>query len=141
MTSAPKWILPLEISMDPQIPPASSNESTYILTPLVQDGTSGLQEVSGAPLSPDRPVGFACPSKMLVMAYYPDWIASDFPPNKTDFSRFDWIDFAFAVPNSNFDLEWDEPKRAPTLLKALVHSAHAQGAKVKLSIGGWTGSK
>jgi len=78
---------------------------------------------------------------MLVMAYYPDWIGLDFPPDKIDFSRFDWIDFAFAVPNSDFDLEWDEPKNASLLLKELVLAAHTHGAKAKLSIGGWTGSK
>lgn len=75
------------------------------------------------------------------MAYYPDWVGDTFPPEKIDMSRFDWIDFAFAVPNSSFALTWDEPKRGPDLLKRLVTAAHARGTKVKLSLGGWTGSK
>ncbi|KAJ2967315.1 hypothetical protein NUW54_g13538 [Trametes sanguinea] len=36
-------------------------------------------------------------SRPLLMAYYPDWAGDAFPPEKVDFSRFDWIDFAFAV--------------------------------------------
>jgi len=84
---------------------------------------------------------FFCPAKKLVMAYYPDWVGDTFPPEKIDMTRFDWIDFAFAVPNSKFALTWDEPKKGPDLLKRLVNKAHANGTKVKLSLGGWTGSK
>lgn len=84
--------------------------------------------------------GSACPSRMLVMAYYPDWVGSSFPPSRIDFKRVDWIDFAFAVPAEDFSLTWDDPT-GPTLLENLVSSAHSMGAKVKLSIGGWTGSK
>ncbi|KAH9482401.1 Chitinase A1 [Psilocybe cubensis] len=74
------------------------------------------------------------------MAYYPDWVGSTFPPTRIDFKRVDWIDFAFAVPTEDFSLTWDDPT-GPTLLEDLVSSAHSMGAKVKLSIGGWTGSK
>ncbi|KAA1466348.1 glycoside hydrolase family 18 protein [Dentipellis sp. KUC8613] len=75
------------------------------------------------------------------MAYYPDWVADSFPPEKVDFSRFDWIDFAFAVPNERFGLGFDGTSAGPDLLRRLVAAAHAKGKKVKLSIGGWTGSK
>ncbi|KAF9484028.1 glycoside hydrolase family 18 protein [Pholiota conissans] len=74
------------------------------------------------------------------MAYYPDWLGTSFSPSQIDFMLFDWIDFAFAVPNENFELTWDEAS-APQLLKELVTAAHGAGRKVKLSIGGWTGSK
>ena len=74
----------------------------------------------------------------LVMAYYPDW--ASFEPEKIDFKRFDWIDFAFAVPDRNFNLKWDDPK-APGMLRRLVSTAHAGSKKAKLSIGGWSGSK
>lgn len=77
----------------------------------------------------------------LVMTYYPDWVADSFPPEKIDFSRFDWIDFAFAVPDQNYGLGWDGSSSAPDLLGRLVSLAHGKGKKVKLSIGGWTGSK
>jgi GH18 family chitinase len=77
----------------------------------------------------------------LLMAYYPDWYAESFPPEKVNFGKFDWIDFAFAIPNSQFGLSWDDPETAPDLLARLVSVAHLHGKKVKLSIGGWTGSK
>ncbi|KAF9569320.1 glycoside hydrolase [Agrocybe pediades] len=78
---------------------------------------------------------------MLVMAYYPDWMGDSFPPSKIDFQRFDWIDFAFAVPKADASLAWDDPVSGPTLLEELVTSAHSHNSYVKLSIGGWTGSR
>jgi len=86
-------------------------------------------------------VSATCASKKLIMAYYPDWVGSTFPPERIDFTRFDWIDFAFAVPNAKFALTWDDPQTSPDLLKRLVKSAHSHGTKVKLSLGGWSGSK
>ncbi|PSS35454.1 hypothetical protein PHLCEN_2v1609 [Hermanssonia centrifuga] len=80
-------------------------------------------------------------AKRQVMAYYPDWAAGTFPPEKIDFNRFDWIDFAFAVPNADFSLGWDGSDDAPDLLRRLVAAAHGSGKYVKLSVGGWTGSK
>ncbi|KAH9006963.1 glycoside hydrolase family 18 protein [Lactarius hatsudake] len=71
------------------------------------------------------------------MAYYPGWVAEDFPPESIDFSRFDWIDFAFAEPDENFTLAQGE---SDTLLR-LVGVAHQKSKKVKLSVGGWDGSK
>lgn len=77
----------------------------------------------------------------LVMAYYPDWASYSLPPEKIEFGRFDWIDFAFALPDQSFALTWDDPVNAPALLHRLVASAHAADRSVKLSIGGWTGSQ
>jgi hypothetical protein len=73
----------------------------------------------------------------LVMAYYPGWVADVFPPERIDFSRFDWIDFAFAEPDGNFTLSRD----GSNILSRLVSVAHQKGKKVKLSVGGWDGSK
>ncbi|EMD40796.1 glycoside hydrolase family 18 protein [Gelatoporia subvermispora B] len=81
------------------------------------------------------------PARPLIMAYYPDWAADTYPPEKIDFGRLDWIDFAFAVPDGKFDMQWDGSDDAPELLTRLVTAAHASGTKVKLSVGGWTGSK
>ncbi|KAI0092710.1 glycoside hydrolase superfamily [Irpex rosettiformis] len=75
------------------------------------------------------------------MAYYPEWAASAFPPENIDFARFDWIDFAFAVPTQNFGLGWDGDDDSADLLRRLVSAAHQNGKRVKLSVGGWTGSK
>lgn len=77
----------------------------------------------------------------LVMAYYPDWAADKLAPEDIDFDRFDWIDYAFALPDENFALAWDNPELSPALLKRLVDAAHVAGKHVKLSVGGWTGSK
>ena len=76
-----------------------------------------------------------------MMAYYPEWTASAFPPEKVDFNRFDWVDFAFAIPTANFTLAWDGADDAPGMLRRLVAAAHGGGKHVKLSVGGWTGSK
>ncbi|KAI0719635.1 glycoside hydrolase [Cerioporus squamosus] len=75
------------------------------------------------------------------MAYYPDWVSGEYPPEKIDFGRFDWIDFAFAVPDESYNLSWDGSDDAPDTLRRLVQLAHARGKCVKLSVGGWTGSR
>ncbi|KAI0723219.1 glycoside hydrolase [Earliella scabrosa] len=75
------------------------------------------------------------------MAYYPEWVTDEYPPEKIDFDRFDWIDFAFAVPDEDFTLSWDGSDDAPDTLRRLVNRAHESGKRVKLSVGGWTGSK
>ncbi|KIL68084.1 glycoside hydrolase family 18 protein [Amanita muscaria Koide BX008] len=80
-------------------------------------------------------------TRPLVMGYYSDWASGDLPPEKIDFTHFDWIDFAFALPDETFRLVWDDPDTAPDLLRRLVNAAHAKQKKVKLSVGGWTGSK
>jgi chitinase len=79
-------------------------------------------------------------TKPLVMAYYPDWAGPTCSPESINFPLFDWIDFAFALPDETSGLVWDS-EEATRLLVRLVRSAHAAGTKVKLSIGGWTGSK
>ncbi|TCD60185.1 hypothetical protein EIP91_010599 [Steccherinum ochraceum] len=81
------------------------------------------------------------PARPLVMAYYPDWATADFPPEKIDFDRVDWIDFAFAVPDAQYNFNWDGADDGGALLGRLVSAAHAKGKKVKVSIGGWTGSR
>ncbi|KAI0322472.1 glycoside hydrolase superfamily [Amylostereum chailletii] len=75
------------------------------------------------------------------MVYYPDWVAGYFPPEKVDFGRIDWVDFAFATPKQDLSLGWDGADDAPQILDRLVKAAHQRGKKVKLSVGGWTGSK
>jgi GH18 family chitinase len=78
------------------------------------------------------------------MAYYPDWAGPSLPPENINFNNFDWIDFAFALPDDNFALTWDDPVVGPGLLQRLVAAAHAnttKPTKIKLSIGGWGGSK
>ncbi|OCF77373.1 hypothetical protein I204_01361 [Kwoniella mangroviensis CBS 8886] len=75
----------------------------------------------------------------IMAAYYPDWAATHLPPESVDFSRFDVVDFAFALPTSNNGLEFTQDD-SEDLLNRLVTAAHSNGKRVKLSIGGWTGS-
>ena len=98
-----------------------------------------LLHVAGPPATPSA-APFAT-DRALVMAYYPDWASRSLPPEKIDFARFDWIDFAFALPDQSFALTWDDPANVPPLLDRLVSCAHGAGKRVKLSIGGWTGSQ
>ncbi|KAF9782934.1 glycoside hydrolase family 18 protein [Thelephora terrestris] len=97
-----------------------------------------LLQLAGPPLPTTAPLANERP---LLMAYYPDWASYSLPPEKIDFTRFDWIDFAFGLPDKSFALTWDDPVNAPALLQRLVTSAHDAGRYVKLSIGGWTGSQ
>ncbi|KAK0490833.1 glycoside hydrolase family 18 protein [Armillaria novae-zelandiae] len=73
------------------------------------------------------------------MAYYPSWAEDDCSPETINYGLYDWIDFAFAIPDEHFNLTWDDA--APGLLARLVNFAHGNGTKVKLSIGGWDGSR
>ncbi|KAF8556981.1 glycoside hydrolase [Imleria badia] len=70
------------------------------------------------------------------MTYYTDWA----PPKSIDYSLFDVVMFAFALPDQNYRLGWDTDQ-APAILANIVPPAHAASTKVMLSIGGWTGSK
>ncbi|KAL1661465.1 glycoside hydrolase family 18 protein [Schizophyllum commune] len=116
---------------------AASDPDTLFLPPgfiaPVDNATDPVPDAPPAPIAtPD--VG------PLMMGYYPDWTSATLPPEKVEFSRYDWVDYAFALPTQDFNVTWDDPN-APALLNRLVTAAHAQGSKVKLSIGGWTGSK
>jgi hypothetical protein len=111
--------------------------STIVTSPT----TSASEEAPTAADIQSIPSPLAANNDKIVAAYYPDWAGPDFPPEKIDFERFDWIDFAFALPNAQFGLEWDNEDGTPALLRRLVTAAHAKGKLVKLSVGGWTGSK
>jgi len=76
----------------------------------------------------------------IAAAYYPDWSADAFPPEGLDYSKFDILNFAFAVPNSSSTLTWDSGSQA--ILQRLVTSAKnsGKGTKIVLSVGGWGGS-
>ncbi|KIR53514.1 chitinase [Cryptococcus gattii Ru294] len=75
----------------------------------------------------------------LMLGYYPDWSAYYLPPESVDWDRFDILDFAFAIPNSDGSLYFTDDSSTDSLQR-LVSTGHAAGKRVKLSIGGWTGS-
>ncbi|KAJ7929904.1 glycoside hydrolase [Mycena leptocephala] len=132
--SAPNVALFLEPPQDA----AESLNATSTFSPSLAQPTPTDEVAFLLPVPNPSPPNETAP---LVMAYYPDWAASSFPPEKVDFDRFDWIDFAFALPTKDFNLTWDDPDVAPTLLAKLVDAAHLKEKKVKLSLGGWTGSQ
>ena len=78
-------------------------------------------------------------NKRLMNAYYPDWSGWYLTPENIDWSKYDVIDFAFALPTSDGGLQFTQDDSSD-LLKRLVSTGHAAGKRVKLSIGGWTGS-
>ncbi|KAK0498602.1 glycoside hydrolase superfamily [Armillaria luteobubalina] len=63
------------------------------------------------------------------------------PLTNSTFKVFDWIDFAFALPSSDGTVGFQDESSETKLLGELVKAAHAGNTKVKLSVGGWTGSK
>ncbi|PBK72768.1 glycoside hydrolase family 18 protein [Armillaria solidipes] len=74
------------------------------------------------------------------MAYFPSWAEGDYSPETINYTLYDWIDLAFAIPDEGFNLTWDDVVEAPDLLARLVKFAHGNSTKVKLSVGGWSGS-
>ncbi|RDB17716.1 Oviduct-specific glycoprotein [Hypsizygus marmoreus] len=75
----------------------------------------------------------------IAAAYYVDWAAGSFPPEKLDFSKFDILFFAFATPSSSSGINFGSGSQA--ILKRLATAAHnsGKGTKVVLSVGGWGG--
>lgn len=68
-----------------------------------------------------------------VVAYYPSW-----KPDKLqylDFAVVTHVCYAFAIPTADGGLRDLEN---PLTVKALIESAHKNGAKVLLSVGGWS---
>ncbi|KAK0468168.1 glycoside hydrolase superfamily [Desarmillaria tabescens] len=94
------------------------------------DGTSGEESSTGHTGSTQGP---------LAMGYFPDW--AGVTPEQLDFKLFDWIDFAFAIPSSSGSVGFEDESSETKLLGDLVKAAHVANTKVKLSVGGWTGSK
>ncbi|GAA98201.1 glycoside hydrolase family 18 protein [Mixia osmundae IAM 14324] len=86
------------------------------------------------------PTATATVRKLLRSAYYPDWSGDQLTPEALDYSKFDYLDFAFAIPDSSFGLYFTQDD-SESLLTRLVKNGHANGVKIMVSIGGWTGSK
>lgn len=100
-------------------------------------------------------------SEQINAVYYPDWTAQQIPPESVDYSLFDILYFcesrnefppsqslltcarhpaAFAIPAQDFSLyftQWN----SVDILQRLIKNGHANGKKVCITIGGWTGSQ
>ncbi|KAK8853278.1 hypothetical protein IAR55_003982 [Kwoniella newhampshirensis] len=113
---------------------ASATSSEIVTSTISSTSASASASSSSSSSSDLEPLG-----STLMNAYYPDWSGYYLAPESVDWSRFDVVDFAFALPTSDFGLEFTQDDSA-SLLTRLVSTAHAAGKRVKLSIGGWTGS-
>ncbi|KAJ2721629.1 hypothetical protein GGI07_003813 [Coemansia sp. Benny D115] len=67
-----------------------------------------------------------------VVGYYPNWV--DMP--SVTLSKYTHVNFAFAIPQADGSLAYDNQSAMP----ALVTQLHSAGTKAIISIGGWTGS-
>ncbi|QRV73087.1 chitinase [Ceratobasidium sp. AG-Ba] len=119
--------------------PAATETIHIVETKTVTVVFQATQGASLPPPSPSASDHHDNENKPVMATYYPDWTADEFPPEKVDFNRFAWIDFAFAVPDASRRLTFTSADSEDSL-RRLVSAAHAHGSKVKLSVGGWTGS-
>ncbi|KAJ1309099.1 hypothetical protein OPQ81_004777 [Rhizoctonia solani] len=120
---------------------AATKFLTVTITVQAQPTSTPSSSSTSAP-EPDSgiPSHSSTEMKPFVATYFPDWTGYEFAPEKVDFKRFAWIDFAFAVPDENRQLVFTS-SNSEDLLNRLVRTAHTHGSRVKLSIGGWTGSR
>ncbi|KAH9813560.1 family 18 glycoside hydrolase [Melampsora americana] len=92
----------------------------------------------------DTHLGFSSEKGVLkrptIATYYPDWNLDVLTPEQIDYSKYDLIDFAFAIPTEDFNIKFTQDNSIETLDK-LVQYAHGNQTLVCLSIGGWDGSK
>ncbi len=110
--------------------------------PNNSDVWENLSIIADNPTQPDGitivPINAAVPQNteltdFKVVAYYPSW-----KPDKlytVDFGVITHICYAFAIPTAEGDLRDLEN---PNTAKTLIRYAHENGAKVLLSIGGWS---
>lgn len=70
-----------------------------------------------------------------VVGYFPDWAASSYSTAKLDFRKITHVAWSFAIPDADGNLGAITATKAKRL-DTLVQSAHAQGVKVVVSLGG-----
>ncbi|KAJ7150983.1 glycoside hydrolase family 18 protein [Mycena crocata] len=78
-------------------------------------------------------------SDVIASAWYPGWLAADFPPASLSWDKYNAMTFAFATTTPDVStLALDDV--SAQALPAFVSAAHDSGVTALLSIGGWTGS-
>ncbi|RKP12302.1 glycoside hydrolase [Piptocephalis cylindrospora] len=73
-----------------------------------------------------------------VVAYFTDWTSGRYGPDAIPYDKVTHINYAFSLFD---DQTWAPTITSGPILEQVVSRAHAKGAKVAVSIGGWTGSK
>ncbi|TKY86996.1 hypothetical protein EX895_003673 [Sporisorium graminicola] len=95
---------------------------------------------SAAPASPTNDASESRTSTNMTMAgYWPDWVASALPASSIDFTKFDILNYAFALPTADFSLSIPTDPSGNTL-RGFVKACKAGNTKAMLSLGGWGGS-
>ncbi|GAC95058.1 chitinase [Pseudozyma hubeiensis SY62] len=114
--------------------PASSSSSS------ASASASASTSTSSASASPTNSANGNRTSTGKTMAgYWADWTASTLPASSIDFTKFDIVNYAFALPTANFDLSLPTDPSGNTL-RSFVKAVHAGNSKAVLSLGGWGGS-
>lgn len=111
-------------------------------TPGSSDVWEDLGILDGEPVQPEGvgnvPIDAAVPqdtelTDFKVVGYYPSWKPDKL--NTVDFGIVTHVCYAFAIPTADGGLRDLEN---PDTARALIRSAHENGAKVLLSVGGWS---
>lgn len=88
--------------------------------------------VDNVPIDASKPQNTAL-TDFKVVGYYPAWKSNGL--QYVDFGVLTHVCYAFAIPKSDGTLRDLEN---PSTAKTLIASAHSNGAKVLLSVGGWS---
>lgn len=89
-------------------------------------------DVNNTPINADEPRNAEL-TDFKVVGYYPSWEPDKL--NTVDFGVLTHVCYAFAIPTSDGELRDLEN---PDTAAELIRSAHENGAKVLLSVGGWS---
>lgn len=117
---------------------ASASASTTVTAVTTSASTSSSAATASATTGSSG-LSTAQLNTRVTLGYYPDWSVWTYPVSDINWDKLDIVDFAFAIPNSAFGLEFTQYNSEETLT-SLVAAGHAAGKRVRLSIGGWTGS-
>lgn len=99
----------------------------------ITDGTPAQPAgVANIPINASEPQNTEL-TDFKVVGYYPDWEPEKL--HSVDFGVLTHVCYAFAIPTSDGYLRDLEN---PDTARALIRSAHENGAKVLLSVGGWS---
>lgn len=108
--------------------------------PGISDVWEDLGIVGGQPTQPqgvdNMPIDASTPQNteltdFKVVGYYPSWK----PDKSVDFGVVTHVCYAFAIPTWEGTLR---PLENPDTARTLIRSAHGNGAKALLSVGGWS---
>ncbi|KAF8217758.1 glycoside hydrolase family 18 protein [Mycena galopus ATCC 62051] len=118
-----------------------------LLTPLVASAAQycSLKPPTSASVT-SPPVGGiqqnanATNGDVIASAWYPAWLADDFPPSSIPWSKYNAMTFAFATTTPDVSTIALDDVSAQAL-QPFVSDAHSNGVSALLSIGGWSGSQ